>query len=224
MYYIMTSRQSVSVEPPIEGGCAGTRYGCCPNGRISKTDPEGTNCPVEGGCAGTRYGCCPNGRTSKTDPEGTNCPGNRPRTTGGLSMRLATQLLDFVFGNPRSENETPELGEEDGEDGGCASTQYGCCPPPHGKKYRNDAEGSNCPGYILPLEPGPKLEESNTQELITSLMDTEETKPSSELGDRVLGQTDESKAIEKELTPDEKEIKTDADKVKNTFEKAANSN
>ena len=28
-----------------------------------------------GGCAGTRYGCCPDGKTSKRDPEGSNCPG-----------------------------------------------------------------------------------------------------------------------------------------------------
>ena len=26
-----------------------------------------------GGCAGTRYGCCPNGVTPRTDPAGTNC-------------------------------------------------------------------------------------------------------------------------------------------------------
>ena len=27
-----------------------------------------------GGCAGTRYGCCPDGKTSKADPNGSNCP------------------------------------------------------------------------------------------------------------------------------------------------------
>lgn len=26
-----------------------------------------------GGCAGTRYGCCPNGVTARVDPAGTNC-------------------------------------------------------------------------------------------------------------------------------------------------------
>lgn len=26
-----------------------------------------------GGCAGTRYGCCPNGRTPRANPRGTNC-------------------------------------------------------------------------------------------------------------------------------------------------------
>lgn len=27
-----------------------------------------------GGCAGTRYGCCPDGKTSKADQNGSNCP------------------------------------------------------------------------------------------------------------------------------------------------------
>jgi hypothetical protein len=26
-----------------------------------------------GGCAGTRYGCCPNGATARVNPAGTNC-------------------------------------------------------------------------------------------------------------------------------------------------------
>ena len=26
-----------------------------------------------GGCAGTRYGCCPNGITARMNPAGTNC-------------------------------------------------------------------------------------------------------------------------------------------------------
>lgn len=28
---------------------------------------------VVGGCAGTRYGCCPDGRTSRANKQGTNC-------------------------------------------------------------------------------------------------------------------------------------------------------
>lgn len=27
-----------------------------------------------GGCAGTRYGCCSDGKTSKRDASGSNCP------------------------------------------------------------------------------------------------------------------------------------------------------
>ena len=26
------------------GGCSGTRYGCCPNSGVTKTDPNGRNC------------------------------------------------------------------------------------------------------------------------------------------------------------------------------------
>jgi hypothetical protein len=31
-----------------------------------------------GGCAGTRYGCCSDGKTSKRDASGSNCPGTLP--------------------------------------------------------------------------------------------------------------------------------------------------
>jgi len=30
--------------------------------------------PIIGGCKGTRYNCCPDGKTAKSDSEGTNCP------------------------------------------------------------------------------------------------------------------------------------------------------
>jgi len=61
-------------EPKLIGGCAGTIYGCCPDGINPKTDPSGNNCmPLIGGCAGTIYGCCPNSKEPKTDPSGNNC-------------------------------------------------------------------------------------------------------------------------------------------------------
>jgi len=36
----------VPVPAPIKpiGGCAGTRYGCCPNGTTPRMNPIGTNC------------------------------------------------------------------------------------------------------------------------------------------------------------------------------------
>lgn len=36
----------VPVPTPIKpiGGCAGTRYGCCPNGVTARMNPAGTNC------------------------------------------------------------------------------------------------------------------------------------------------------------------------------------
>lgn len=37
----------IPVPVPIKpiGGCAGTRYGCCPDGRTPRINPMGTNCP-----------------------------------------------------------------------------------------------------------------------------------------------------------------------------------
>ena len=34
----------VPVYKPLIGGCAGTRYGCCPNSTVPKLNPLGTNC------------------------------------------------------------------------------------------------------------------------------------------------------------------------------------
>lgn len=43
--------QTVPVPVPVPapvikpiGGCAGTRYGCCPNGVTARMNPAGTNC------------------------------------------------------------------------------------------------------------------------------------------------------------------------------------
>jgi len=57
------------------GGCAGTRYGCCPNNITAKIDEIGSNCIIKpiGGCAGTRYGCCPDNVTAKINKLGNNC-------------------------------------------------------------------------------------------------------------------------------------------------------
>ena len=57
------------------GGCAGTRYGCCPNNVTAKINEVGSNCISKqiGGCAGTRYGCCPNNVTAKINEVGSNC-------------------------------------------------------------------------------------------------------------------------------------------------------
>jgi len=32
--------------PKPIGGCAGTRYGCCPNNQTPKVNPQGSNCPL----------------------------------------------------------------------------------------------------------------------------------------------------------------------------------
>ena len=35
--------------------------------------PSPSPSPLIGGCAGTRYGCCPDGRTPRANYRGTNC-------------------------------------------------------------------------------------------------------------------------------------------------------
>lgn len=34
------------VPSPMVGGCAGTRYGCCPYSSIAKLNAIGSNCPI----------------------------------------------------------------------------------------------------------------------------------------------------------------------------------
>jgi hypothetical protein len=34
------------MSPKLLGGCAGTRYGCCPDGKTEKVDQNGSNCPL----------------------------------------------------------------------------------------------------------------------------------------------------------------------------------
>lgn len=83
----------VNAYDDIQGTCAETHFGCCPDGVNSKMNIFGSNCsgygrdkvsePVPapaprvpkyiGGCAGTIFGCCANGETPKMDKEGTNC-------------------------------------------------------------------------------------------------------------------------------------------------------
>jgi len=33
------------MESKLIGGCAGTQFGCCPDGTTSKADQQGSNCP-----------------------------------------------------------------------------------------------------------------------------------------------------------------------------------
>jgi hypothetical protein len=59
---------------PFVGGCAGTRYGCCPNGVTSCVDNDCSNCSGSNKpmCAESRYGCCPDGVTAR-NRWNTNC-------------------------------------------------------------------------------------------------------------------------------------------------------
>ena len=42
-------------QPNLIGGCAGTRYSCCPDGITAKADQQGSNCAKIGPC----YSSCP---------------------------------------------------------------------------------------------------------------------------------------------------------------------
>ena len=50
-----------------------------------------------GGCAGTEYGCCPDGIRAQVDEFGSNCPRSRPRTSGGLSSLLVFRVINQLF-------------------------------------------------------------------------------------------------------------------------------
>jgi hypothetical protein len=76
-YIINYSDNTNNTIYPLIGGCAGTRYGCCPDQQTPKHDNYGSNCqihpPLIGGCASTRYGCCPDQQTPKHNINGSNC-------------------------------------------------------------------------------------------------------------------------------------------------------
>ena len=115
------------------GGCAGTRYGCCPNSTTPKYNPQGTNCSIKGGCEGTIYGCCSDYTTPKKDPQGSNCP------IGGCAGTKFGCCPD---------NSTPKLNLQGSNCGPivyntCALTQYGCCP--YSDIPKSNVSGSNCP-------------------------------------------------------------------------------
>ena len=123
-----------NIQNNINGGCAGTRYGCCPDQLTSKYNEEGTNCnTINGGCAGTRYGCCPDQLTSKYNEEGTNCNinGGCEGTRYGCCPDLITPKHDDVGSNCFNNAL-----------GGCKGTRYGCCPDQITPK--RDEIGTNC--------------------------------------------------------------------------------
>lgn len=133
------------------GGCAGTRYGCCPDNVTSKINPFGSNCPHPynpypptppqphphpipkpniGGCSGTQYGCCPDGKTARANRIGTNCPGYRKVCPNNTTLCKTNTDCS----NCPSQN--------NGFKQDCSKTEFGCCPD--GKTPKEDAEGTNC--------------------------------------------------------------------------------
>lgn len=81
----------------------------------------------QAGCSQTSFGCCPDGVNSKVNFYGTNCPGYFP------SPPPPTPPPPPVPGpGPRPPKPI----------GGCAGTQYGCCPNNYTPKINQ--QGSNC--------------------------------------------------------------------------------
>ena len=119
------------------GGCAGTRFGCCDDGKTAKSNFYGSNCSsyhphshdpshnhknLIGGCAGTRFGCCDDGKTSKYDSKGTNCCAATKYgcCDNGTSTQPCPNGTSLVVDPEKSL--TPEK-----LIGGCAKKKYGCC-------------------------------------------------------------------------------------------------
>lgn len=92
-------------------------------------------------CSLTAYGCCPNGVDSKINYYGTNCPVSQT-PTGYLPPPPPRK--PYI---PPPPQPTPPPPPGPGPNppkpiGGCAGTQYGCCPDNYTAKI--DTQGSNC--------------------------------------------------------------------------------
>jgi hypothetical protein len=104
---------------------------------------------VQSGCSVTQYGCCPDNVTAK-NTDGSNCSAaNAWKYTGPNVTVYGVTGQDksgFVAQGPQGNTfygSTNTIG-------GCAGTQYGCCPDNVTAKY---ADGSNCPS----TEPKPQV-------------------------------------------------------------------
>jgi len=86
-----------------------------------------TSSSHQGSCSQTTFGCCPDGVNSKINFYGSNCPGYRP---GPGYPIVPTPIPPGPGPNPSKPI------------GGCAGTQYGCCPNNITPKL--DPQGSNC--------------------------------------------------------------------------------
>ena len=117
-----TTPSAITTLPPLTTSsinCLSTRWGCCPDGILSKSDSRGSNCitpaPVTTiptlNCLSSRFGCCPDNVTAKTTEEGTNCSTPAPEPTVNQNIN-------------------------------CLATRYGCCPDNVTAKM--DDLGSNC--------------------------------------------------------------------------------
>ena len=88
-----------------------------------------------GGCAGTQYGCCMDGTTTKMNAYGTNC---QPAPYPPVPPPPPPPPYPPVPPPPPPQ-----------PIGGCAGTQYGCCPNTTTPKFNQ--QGTNCPNYPQPI-------------------------------------------------------------------------
>ena len=115
--------------------------------------PTGTNGGGDGtigGCAGTQYGCCP-GTSTPSNATSTNCVGGHGSTLGGggcpqmsgadtvAEQKRACANAGCTFKDKPLGNKCVKTSTQ----GGCAGTQYGCCP---GTSTPSNATKSNCIG------------------------------------------------------------------------------
>ena len=114
------------------GGCAGTQYGCCPDGITSKS-ADGTNCapyppPPPGGCVSTQYGCCPDNITAKT-ADGSNCASYPPPPPTTNTVFIPPPSMPLVENSPSS---STDYASADGSTDGSTSDTSTCpsCPAP----------------------------------------------------------------------------------------------
>ncbi|XP_047467464.1 papilin isoform X2 [Mugil cephalus] len=110
--------------------CSQSRYGCCPDGRVSAGGPQGLGCPqapaptdAQPHCAKTSYGCCQDGATAAQGYNREGCveyvapaPTVRPSlpTENAVQCRITTYGCCF--------DRTTPAGGPNGE---------GCPDPPH---------------------------------------------------------------------------------------------
>jgi len=84
-----------------------------------------TNTSEQGNCSQTAFGCCPDGVNSKVNFYGTNCPAYNPGP--GYYPNVPPPGPGPMPPKPI---------------GGCAGTQYGCCP--NNQTPKINPQGSNC--------------------------------------------------------------------------------
>jgi hypothetical protein len=147
--------------------CVISQYGCCPD-MVTSKNANGSNCnypvpPVpapapsptnQTGCSVTQFGCCPDNVTAK-NADGSNCsPANAWKYTGpNVTVYGITgqENSGFVAQGPQGNLFS---GSTNSFIGGCAGTQYGCCPDNVTAKY---ADGSNCTSPVptpVPVQVG----------------------------------------------------------------------